>query len=357
MHSFRLSEVGLPARVSKRPLEQRQPDYDVLFDDDTLIYDSFIRGEFIIYISPPLCDEVWDFILSHTMLDGVTIDRKDARVLKSTKTHKLIAPKRGAREVRLLGRLIPDRSGNTIVPSERSRVLYTLQKNNDIQWINDWIDWYVRSHGAEVVIIYDNDSDKYDVNELRAKTTRYDCFIHIDRVPFKYGPGAFNGSAWDSDFLQYAMFEHVRYLHCHNRTKLLQVDIDELVFTRHGAAVYDLALENAAINFFSGRWIEVPNTGDVGKVDHAAHSLVDISTHCPNKWLANLGGMPDEVFFRVHDSQGGGAKKYQLEDVRYLHFRSVSTNWKWKRSRFVEKSPETHVAVDWRSGSLVEAIF
>lgn len=356
MLHLKLSSYGLPPRQSIRPLDQRQPDYDELFDSETFIYDAFVRDGAVFIIAPPLTQDAWQVLLGGVSLNGKPVHAGRMQVLKGGKTHKLII--RGIKgQVSLFEHSLRDVSRECAIPLGRGRVLYTLQKNNEISWIRDWISWHVRSHACEHVIIYDNGSDQYDLDELRRKLGIAGCDVHVFSAPFRYGPGAFNGSAWDSDFLQYAMFEHVRYRHCGQKTQLLQVDIDELVFVASRMSVYELADLPASINFFSGRWIEMCDEEGSRPISHTAHSLVDLSSACPNKWIANLEGLPDTVFFRVHDSEGQGAVVRHLLNVKYLHFRSINTNWKWKRRRMVKFDKEKHAVVEWDRENLPEKVF
>jgi len=55
-------------------------------------------------------------------------------------------------------------------PARESRnsllTLVTMQKDNPLQWIKDWIHWHNRMHGVRQLILYDNGSRGYGHDEL-----------------------------------------------------------------------------------------------------------------------------------------------------------------------------------------------
>ncbi len=51
-----------------------------------------------------------------------------------------------------------DADHNICSPNSSRLTISTLQKDNAVQWINDWIIWHRNLHGVERVVLYDNDS-------------------------------------------------------------------------------------------------------------------------------------------------------------------------------------------------------
>jgi hypothetical protein len=48
------------------------------------------------------------------------------------------------------------------------RVIFTMSKDNPIEWILDWVRFNRDIHGADAVLIYDNGSSAYDSATLSA---------------------------------------------------------------------------------------------------------------------------------------------------------------------------------------------
>ena len=346
MNNISLSDIGLPNRVPPRSLELRQSDYESLFDFETFAYDVFWRQGKIVFLCAPVPDESYPQIINTIRIKNKALRELPHRIY-SNKIQKIIIDSDsnvisiGGREI-VLDR-VPDSYAG------RSKVLYTLQKDNSIQWIRDWIEWHKKSHGIDAVIIYDNQSTEYSIETLARELQCPDLEVVIESCPFKYGPGAYKGSKWDSDFLQYAMFERLRYKDCNSNTRLLNADIDEMVVCKGTVEVFDLVSEDASACLFPGRWIEVPRTADLDQmadIRHESHTHVDISSYCANKWAVNLTNLSNSVFLRVHDFFGPIKRVLAGNSVVYLHHRQINTNWKYNRRKFIEERSEGYVELD-----------
>src|SRR5262249_39706879 len=94
------------------------------------------------------------------------------------------------------------------------RVIFTMSKNNPIEWILDWARFNRDVHGADAVLIYDNGSTAYDSATLSAalKTVADIACSVVVEWPYRYGPQGFNSwDHWDSDFCQLGAWEHARW--------------------------------------------------------------------------------------------------------------------------------------------------
>ena len=49
------------------------------------------------------------------------------------------------------------------------RVVLAMSRDNELQWIKDWVLFVVRNHGADAVLLYDNASTKYGAEQLSAR--------------------------------------------------------------------------------------------------------------------------------------------------------------------------------------------
>jgi hypothetical protein len=101
--------------------------------------------------------------------------------------------------------------------------LITLQKNNEIRWVEDWIEFYKTQFGIEHIFIYDNNSDNYEdlCKALDGKAT-------IIPWNFPYGPHYLN----DNAFTQIGALNHFTYKYGEACT-IFNFDIDELLFCKN----------------------------------------------------------------------------------------------------------------------------
>lgn len=175
--------------------------------------------------------------------------------------------------------------------------------------------------------------------------TKSKCIIKP--FPFKYGPGAYNGSSWDSDYCQYAGFEHVRYSLVKPKY-LLNVDIDEILITEDNISIFELISKSTKTSLlFKGKWVFVDNTHDIANVGvkHVHHTVADKTPKCSNKYVVDLEVLGDKSFLGVHDVINEGNKKI-LEKSEYLHFRNISDSWKYNRSNGVNYDNNLHDKVN-----------
>ena len=334
MNKILLSEINQSCRVTTRSAELRQSNFFESFDEETFIYDIFQSSNKTYLIAPPSKPEVWDYFFNLATFDGKKIHDINYSFYKN-KVSKLIIhfP---VNEIKWGDKFIRPRS--RVATNKINNAVYTLQKNNDLTWIKDWANWYINNHAVDSVIIYDNSSEAYSLEELRKQLFTLNAQVILESVPFKYGPGAYKGSAWDSDFLQYAMFEHARYFYMENNGVFINADIDELLVTNNDQPISTKLTENHNCISYIGKWVHLdPDLLHDSIITHYSHNRLDLETKCPQKWTANLSLLPDNAFLKVHEIQGENVKSINTQEAIYLHHKQISTNWKVNRK---EISPE-----------------
>lgn len=71
-----------------------------------------------------------------------------------------------------------------------SKILTTMSKNNNINLIIDWVNYYCNPHKIDPLIFYDNNSTEYTDEYLLEKISRHTKLKNIIIIPFNfpYGP-------------------------------------------------------------------------------------------------------------------------------------------------------------------------
>ena len=342
MNTFLLSDFNLPKRKPIRPFEERQDNFNKLFDYDTLFYDIIFKDSKIIFFAPPIDEKSIDIILANIFIDMLPLKKFIFKIFKTNKLIKLIIYVDNFSQIQLFNKRIKFEKLKHNIDSKNTRVLCTLQKNNPLEWIKDWILFYIKNHNINLIIIYDNNSNIYTIDDLKKYLDAINCKIIIVNTLFKYGPQRYNGSAFDSDFLQSFILEHVRYKYCSNKSFLINVDIDELLISNK-KPIFKYISKGSSIGLFKGKWAYIEETNNDKKILHKSHHILDIQSSCPNKWIANLQKMPDRVFLQVHNV----ANNFRTIDldctVFYIHFKSISTSWKYNRNIKVFFDTEKHI--------------
>jgi len=223
------------------------------------------------------------------------------------------------------------------------KVMVTLQRDNPIEWIEQWMDYHYRVHGIDGFLIYDNASTKYDVGQLDYRLHRPYLKIKVVPWPYPYGPQGSDHAPWDSDYGQYCMLEHAKYRYLSHASMVLNNDIDELIVTK-GPTLEQIRtqLDQGPHHclYYLGKWIEphdVPNNKGAYEIPLESRRF---RNYCcmddnnkrgiGNKWML----VPKNCMqyqWRVHQISGPAG---QSTDLYYAHYLAMNTNWSWPRDKF-----------------------
>lgn len=223
------------------------------------------------------------------------------------------------------------------------KVMVTLQKNNPIGWIEQWMDYHYRNHGIDGFLIYDNGSTDYTIGELDHRLSRSYLKVKVVPWPYPYGPQGSDHAPWDSDYGQYVMLEHAKYRYLSNAALVLNNDVDELIVTMGPTLDQMQAQLEEGPHYclaYQGRWIEpydVPNKRSAHEVAMETRKFPDYCCTDSNnkigighKWML-VPGPNMQYQWLVHRIAGPyGVSK----DLFYGHYLAMNTNWSWQRDVF-----------------------
>jgi hypothetical protein len=255
------------------------------------------------------------------------------------------------------------------------RVIFTMSKDNPIEWIQDWARFNRDVHGADAVLIYDNGSTAYDSATLSdaLKSVPGIARSVVVEWPFRYGPqGANIWDHWDSDFCQLGAWEHARWRFLRTARSAMNSDVDELVLANDGRSVFEAA-ENSWTGLvrYRGRWIIGV---DANPPDDAADGLPrhrDFATfmppeyrfswirgwrdinRCLPKWTVVPAKCPRYVQWHVHSIASWWPSYLPCSrNFSFSHFREIGSNWKYQRTNRVTFDPRVHVSNDLLRGTM-----
>ena len=318
--------------------DQRSPGYDDRYDFSTLFYDCYLdeaRGE-IVLICPTL--------LNFTLLIQDTHFSTAAGPAAPVSIRPLF---RGS-EVRLrpvdsapdsLFFRHPFFQGEVTIARpdfDRFRglnAIFAISKNNRLAWIADWLRYYVTEHAAEALVLYDNASTDYEIADLQSTIAAVNGLkaAAIVRADFPFGPGGTGKINFDSKFLHMTMVELGRRRFLRHARAVLNVDIDELVYSSIGESVFDAtrAAENGYLRM-GGNWaFALPTEG--GEIRHKHHAFRqrgrDRGVNC--KWCVVPDGALANHTWRTHRIISRTDPVSQI--FRFWHFRQISTGWDYAR--------------------------
>ena len=313
--------------------EQRDAAYHSGYDRTTLWYDAFWRDGAVTIIAPPLMN-----LKRPVFGAAITLDGRPARLRRVARFQRYeilrIAAPRPPEEIVLRGRDWALKSGVAHAETERlagKNVILTISRDNELDWIRDFALFHKKTQGAEAVLFIDNGSGEY-APEAVAELLR-SCGLQplVVTAPLPYGPvleGARHKHA--AKFFRTAMLNVARLRFLPAARAVLNVDIDELVWSE-GKSVFDMAAESM-IGFapFAGRW---RNPGpDAGQPpSHADHLWRrNILKDCPAKYAVAPGRLAGRLSWDVHRLERLPFKdRFLRKDAGYWHCSGISTGWKY----------------------------
>lgn len=214
------------------------------YDDETIFFDVFFdpTNTSLQAVGPPLLNLRSELLPLTLTINGTVYEtsiqafsfRSFTHMQADLKGHKIKASNQV--EIRFANGLhwqaTIDRNAYA---SAAKLTIATQQKNNQIDWICDYVNYYRNAHGVDRVILYDNNSD-YDL----AKHLPDD--VLLVRWPFKHGPIHSHGNK----FGQVGSMTHTIY-RFGNDGHCLNFDIDELLVMADGERFIDYLTQYALV--------------------------------------------------------------------------------------------------------------
>lgn len=375
-------------REPVRPPENRGEGFAEKYDSSTLFFDAFFShdGGKVILVGPPfnnLAEHVAELVIvAHPGGQKCNFDVKNM----DRHAQIWIPVPEGTRRLSLRSRLgefdvTPNANESGFFSGKR--VLFTLSKNNRLEWIEDWARYHRDVHGANAILLYDNKSTEYSERQLAERLSRVGG---IDRVcvvswPFKYGPlGSVDGRHWDSDYCQAGAFEHARWRFLQDASSVMNNDIDEFIIPLGDRGAFEAAERSWSgyIRYY-GHWVtglqsktRVPTADtpvrhrdfdhrvDVGST-RKWQLLPDYSKYCNPKWAAVPRRCPPDTQWVQHCINNWPGGKWATlwttsKEFYFAHFREISTGWNHlDRSIRPSFDPARHV-YDERLRSKLESV-
>jgi hypothetical protein len=335
---YRLPEpLGLRRDLPRRAEDPDHPGW-VHYDFHTLIYGAVaLDGGRRVRIYLPRTLNLWPLVAEAELrLDGRKVD--PPRHLTNRRYETLDIANDGPQpsEVTLaspvLGRIaIPVARSDDAVFAGR-RVLYTMLRNERLDWVRDWVLFHAREQGANAVLIADNGSTDYDSATLRdtlASVPGLDV-AEVVSVPLPFGPRHFAKGVDDGKYLQTTMINVMRDSFLARAEAVLNLDVDELLLRREDRSAFAVA-RRWGYATFRGSWhYAQPSLAPVRHRDHLLHDPTE--KVCPTKYVYVPAARLGRAGLSVHSLERINRKFFSAN--RYLHFlhcHAISTSWKVDR--------------------------
>ncbi len=380
-------------REPVRPPHLRPDGFTEQFDNDTLLFDSFFCGPTEVLITAPPFFNLLP-ALKTMRVTAEPSDRACSFRIRNLDRHSQIriAVPPGTTKLSLasaIGTFALEPRQNLSEFFADRRVVFTLSKNNRIEWIQDWIRYNRDVHGADAVLIYDNQSTDYSARELLAALSEISGIerLCIAEWPFRYGPqGLAHNRHWDSDFCQFGAWEHARWMFLAQARSAMNSDIDELVVADNGMSAFEAAERSRfGIVRYRGYWVHgfkdltrLASDRSPIRVTDFDHYLRDATvrrwgivavrdweTVCPPKWTVVPRCCPDRGQWAPHRIKGWAAAVPLSRNFSFRHYREIGNHWKYDRSArekfdkvryaYDAEIVANFAAVEWHDGAAIPA--
>lgn len=327
-------------RTRLEPASERSDTYDQRYDFTTLVYDAFFDeedGQVVI-----VCPSFRNF--RKLMLEEATFE------IDGAPTFIAFAKEHSRGDVLRFGKGLAGAATLTIrhplftaeiaVGSQMfdvfsdQRTLLTISKDNKLTWISDWLKYYVEEHGAEAVLLFDNQSTAYSMEALRDAMTSVDGLktAGLVRAWYPFGPGGQGTVNHDSKYLHMMLFEMARLRFLGDAKCVLNVDIDEIVYARGGRTIFDATIADPRGYLrLEGKWAyPARNDGESAPV-HADHRLVAKERDPVNrKWCVLPRSPAGTRIWKTH--RIFSRRDPTSPEFGFWHCRSISNNWDYDRT-------------------------
>ncbi len=366
---YRPASVGLSSfglrRTRPHGLKDRADEAADRFDFETMFFDVFRSGDGVLCLGPPL----------EGCFPGRIVPRiSDARSPIVPEQY-IAAPRIPEQHTSRLsvsnlasngGMVQLEAAGVTldvaVNPSQAEvlsgrRVLVTLSKDYPLHWIVDWAAFHVRTQGADAVLLYDNGSLSYSLDDLAASLSGVGGLREVVIVawPFPYGVGGLPGENDLDNFCQTGALDHARRCLCTEALSVLNLDIDELLPQGEQSIFEQVETSSHAVILFHGIWAEAPGVESLDDVKGVRHgdcvfawrSQIKMLARgkpdglCRTKWVAVPARCGPDVEWGVHEIYPAAASAHRTQrqwsmldlSIAYRHCRQINNGWKSDRWR------------------------
>jgi hypothetical protein len=301
------------------------------YDDKTLFYDVWLHEGELWLMGPPLLD--LETIPFHVLCNGQEVSLVQERVVAESERlliwHGPVEANQAQVQI-LFGEARIDLQLESISSeNRRRRILTTLQKDNRVEWIADWIAWYAHHYAIDAVVLYDNNSADQPrllqrIAQALQPRLRPSTLSEIILVPWNAPYGLIVNHSHANFFAQHGSLNHCPRRFCRPGDQVLNFDIDELLFCQ--PSLLD-SLRECRLLKFDSYWVPIPQEFEPGK----PYSFASFTRRerkprgtC-HKYALQWTGAEQLCVHYVIDVE---AEPLLLEQGYYLHYRAISTFWK-----------------------------
>lgn len=301
--------------------------FDESYDYDTLFADVFRIDEAVIFVSPPFLNfkqiiqdqlKIVDENGSLYKFNFHRMDRCDISVIRIPENINKIYFYKNDNDFFEVD--IKQRCKKF----DNKKVVCSMQKNEPIEKIVNWIKYYNTVHDIDGFIIFDNQSTDYTEDFLFDHLTKIFPNISIEVVDWDMPYGVL-GPPWDSDWSQHIFLNLCKYNFCYESKIVLNHDLDEYLISEYSIdeIVESMVSQNISSVVYESKNIS-SYTDNNNKIlnNYYYYHPEEVDTEKMTKWMT-IPKLDRSCIWSVHNIFGNTVDK--TEDFYYAHMWILSS--------------------------------
>ncbi|TRX61918.1 hypothetical protein [Corynebacterium hiratae] len=334
--------VVLPndSRLFREPIrkyEDMTPNFLTRYDGHTIAVDVFCADDRLWFIGPSLFNLKGYAESSRIEIDGIKVN--DFSWYDMSRISRFHTDIDGiVQEVNI--EFGPEKfkvspGADDLKSFEGRNVVITMNRDNKLENLRDWLINFVVNHSIDSAIIYDNRSEAYSLKEMASALLEIEGLerLYIVDWPFKFGNTGGPQQIWDSDFGIYMCWEHARWRFLQKANSVFISDADEYPVSSTNLTLVDYVekAEAGALNY-PVRNVPAVCRGEMANQRIRLHSdyiYGDSRFGLFTKKVAyQPKRIPENVQVGNHSFYGYEDKTSYTEDVIARHMRGIHYSWR-----------------------------
>ena len=232
-------------------------------------------------------------------------------------------------------------------------IITTTQKDENINWILDWVGYYKKLHKIDSFIIYDNNSSTYTPEELEntVREAHPDVDFVVENMNIPYGART---TRCNCAYTQNTGFEHLKQKYAWCAKSVANHDIDEIMYLQEGLEydqlIDEMISKNISFYTYHGHHVDIFDqehkvTSD--KLDYDQLKYYNyyrsICIGKQTKWVC-LPSKRMNVAWTTHgmnETRGGLGDSFRMTNkISYGHYNSH------RKFCSIDKYPQTYHIID-----------
>lgn len=331
------------------------PYYSENFDAKTLWYDAIESERTLRLVCPKLRNfenEIKNgvFFINNKKVQRVKIERfRRTDIISIETTAPITSLKFSSKRIKVESGV--SRTDDNLTNDKNCAIV--INKNNQLDWIKYFVEWHIKYHNLQCLIVLDNGSSIYTNEDIEQtlKQTGLSSLIILN-LPFLFGPASLRRPYHNKElFLQSSAYNIAKFRFLTNARAVLCCDIDELVLPCESTVFDETIMSQHGFLRFLGQY-RFHNFNSEKNVCHKSSFYKSGQKISPEKWCIDPKSKYSDYSWSTHGLEKIlFEKRFLTKRLSYIHCVNVTTGWKGRRMQ-----PCDQLILDAKTKELLDAV-